>query len=59
MVNKVKDVFEASKLYHHEMVRTQNINREMLMDLSKINSDYEAAVDRNTSMNLHLNLSQL
>ena len=37
LMNKVNDVFETSKLYHHEMVRTQNINREMLLDMGKIN----------------------
>ena len=37
LMNKVNDVFEVSKLYHHEIARTQNINREMLLDMSKIN----------------------
>ena len=37
LVNKVNDVLETSKLYHHEITRTQNINREMLLDMNKIN----------------------
>ena len=37
LINKVNDVLETSKLYHHEITRTQNINREMLLDMNKIN----------------------
>ena len=37
LMNKVNDIFEVSKLYHHEISRTQNINREMLADMGKIN----------------------
>ena len=50
LMNKVNDVFEVSKLYHHEIARTQNINREMLLDMSKINQDYEACIEKNASV---------
>jgi hypothetical protein len=44
LMNKVNDIFEVSKLYHHEITRTQNINREMLTDMGRINQDYEACL---------------
>ena len=50
IMNKVNDVFEVSKLYHHEITRTQNINREMLIDMSKINQDYEACLEKTASI---------
>ena len=50
LMNKVNDIFEVSKLYHHEISRTQNINREMLIDMSKINQDYEACLEKNASI---------
>ena len=50
LMNKVNDVFEASKLYHHEITRTQNINREMLLDMNKINQDYEACVEKTANI---------
>ena len=57
LMNKVNDVFEASKLYHHEITRTQNINREMLLDMSKINQDYEACIEKSASIDY--NYSQM
>ena len=57
LVNKVQDIYEASKLYHHEMTRTQNINREMLIDLNRINQEYEAALEKNAS--IEHNMSQM
>lgn len=56
-MNKVNDVFEVSKLYHHEISRTQNINREMLIDMSRINQDYEACLEKNASIDY--NTSQM
>ena len=50
LMNKVNDIFEVSKLYHHEITRTQNINRELLIDMSKINHDYDACLDKQASI---------
>lgn len=58
LMNKVNDIFEVSKLYHHEITRTQNINREMLVDLNKINQDYEACIEKNASIEYN-NMSQM
>ena len=57
LLNKVNDVLETSKLYHHEITRTQNINREMLLDMSKINQEFDACVEKNASIDY--NLSQM
>lgn len=49
LLNKVNDVFETSKLYHHEITRTQNINRELLLDMNKINQEFDACLERHNA----------
>lgn len=41
IINKVNDINQIAELYHQEINRTQIINREMLMDLTRVKADYE------------------
>ena len=41
IINKVNDINQVAELYHQEINRTQIINREMLMDLTRVKADYE------------------